>query len=75
MSDQPVQPATPEQIATFKLGAAHRYQERGVTPQQADQLFTAHVEKIAGEMGLAAQPAPTDKVQKLAAALRTQLGC
>ena len=66
-----MQEATVEQIAAFKLGAAARYAERKVKAADADRLFNSHMEKVATELGLN-KPAP--KIEKLAAAIRAQLG-
>lgn len=66
---QTVQPASTEQIAAFKWGAAQRYQERGVKPAQADILFNTHMDKVAKELGLNAKPL-SPRVQKVAAELK-----
>lgn len=69
MSDTPVVPASPREIVIFKQGAAARYKERGVSPAQANQLFDAHIEKMASELGVT-QPVLTPKVVKLATVLK-----
>jgi hypothetical protein len=51
------------------MGAASRYQERGVKPADADKLFDAHLDKVAKEMGIGVEP-PSPKVQKVAAQLK-----
>ena len=51
--------ATPAQIVAFKQGAAARYRERGVKPEDADRLFDAYTTKQAQARGLV----PTDKTR------------
>lgn len=48
--------ATPEQIVAFKQGAAQRYKELGLTPDQANQVFDAYMGKLAEEAGLVQAP-------------------
>ena len=64
--------ATPEQIASFKIGAAQRYHELGVAPDIADQLFAFEMSKAAGELGFV--PSPSPKVQKIASDMAAALG-
>ena len=52
MSQPAAQPATPEQIAAFKQGAADTYTARGVKPADADRLFDTQLQKLAGELGV-----------------------
>ena len=47
-----MQPATPEQIAIFKQGAAARYLELGIAPEVANKLFDTHMAKVAKELGI-----------------------
>ena len=47
--------ATPRQIAWFKIAAAKRYAERGIKPEQADQLFNAKMAAIGAAL---TPPAP-----------------
>lgn len=65
--------ATPAQILAFKQGAARRYSELGLTPEQANQAFDTYMGKLAEAAGLA--PAPVDKAvcTKIAAALRSRI--
>ena len=71
MSEQ-IPQATPEQIQAFKQGAAQRYQERGLTPAQAEQLFQSYMGKLAEEAGLVPQ-VDTAKCEKIAEALKAKL--
>lgn len=43
-------PATPEQIAEFKMAAAARYAEKGIAPDKANELFNAQMAKMAAEL-------------------------
>ena len=54
-----IPPATPEQIAMFKQGAAARYLERKVQPDTAERLFTTHMDKVAQEFGIQGKPLST----------------
>jgi len=47
-----LQPATPEQIAEFKLAAAQTYASLGIEPKVAQAAFDAYLTKIGSEMGL-----------------------
>ena len=67
-----VQPASPDQIAAFKMGAAHRYKALGVKPADATRLFDTHMAKMAEEMGIV-QKTLSPRAQKVAEALRKTL--
>lgn len=67
-----VKTASPEQIAAFKMGAAARYQERGVAPAKADELFSGYVSKLAEEAGLTPK-VDQAKCEKIAAELKAHL--
>lgn len=45
-----LKPATAEQIAMFKLGAASVYKAAGISGKEADARFNAQLTKIAQEM-------------------------
>lgn len=68
-----IQPATVEQIAEFKMAAAQRYKELGVSPTDAEKLFNAQMAKIASELGADNQPAKNEKVEKVASAIAASL--
>ena len=67
-----IQDATPQQIAWFKLAAAKRYQERGIAPAQAEQLFVNKMAAIAAALGVEEQAPVNGKVPtvKVAAAIK-----
>lgn len=65
--------ATPDQIAAFEQGAAGRFKEQGVPEKLAEKLLAVELSKIAGDLGVAAQPAP-QRVEKVASDLATALG-
>jgi len=72
--------ATPEQIAAFEKGAVARYKEQGVPDKLAEGLLAAELEKIAADLGVAAQ-SPTVRavdsrgdVEKVASELASALG-
>ena len=48
-----LQPATIEQIALFKLGAASVYKRAGLPPQEADWRFNLQLAKIAKDLTMA----------------------
>lgn len=67
-----VVPATTDQIALFKLGAAQYYKKAGVNPAIADQLFNTQMAKMANDMGVA--PRNEAKIQKIASAVAQSVG-
>jgi len=66
-----LQEATPEDIAQFKHAAAQRFKERGVPPALAEAAFERYMGKVAGQLGI--QTPPSDRIQKLADAIREEL--
>jgi hypothetical protein len=63
-------PATPEQIAAFKLAAAKRYADLGVEPKIANQLFEIKMATIAEDLGMVEE----DPIEKLADSLADAMG-
>lgn len=68
-----IQPATVEQIATFKLAAAQRYSELGIPPELAEQLFEIKLAEIAEDLGVGETQADP-KVEKIASDIAEALG-
>ena len=68
-----LQTATPEQIDAFMKGAEAKYQERGVAPAVAQQLFGAFMNKAAADMGFM-QPAQAARVDQVATKIAAELG-
>lgn len=66
-----IQPATPEQIATFKKAAAARYLERGVDPKTAEQLFNGYMSQVAGDLGIQQK---SEKIDKVASVIAQSVG-
>ena len=75
MSNAVLPQATPEQIEIIKQGAAARYQERGVTAEQADILFSSYISKLASAAGVQPEPIKVDmkKCAAVAGAIRGAL--
>lgn len=69
-----IQPATPEQIATFKKAAAARYLEKGIDPKTADRLFNEQMAKFASDLGVQTDTSKADKIDKIASAIAEQVG-
>lgn len=70
-----LKPASPEEIARFKLAAAKRYQEHGLDPKQAEALFDAYMGKVAEQLGFAepVEAPDAEKVSKVAETLKATI--
>ena len=74
-----VTPATQQEVESFVKGAAARYEELGVDPAVADQLFAGQLQKCATDLGLDSAPAEpndldTEKVTKVASLIAQNIG-
>ena len=68
-----IKQATPNQIASFKVGAAARFQELGVPADVANELFAFEMAKVASELGVVPSANPVN-VQKVANDIAATLG-